>query len=68
MVNSLKFKPGYAYDDRAAILFYDQDVHKLVALSSDSNAYYVYLENFEIKGKAIHERVVVISFLACRKF
>jgi dipeptidase E len=53
-----KFKPGFACDDRAAILFHDQDVHSVVALNSDSNAYYVYLENDEVKERQLTKEVL----------
>jgi dipeptidase E len=53
-----KFKPGYACDDRAAILFHDQAVHKVIALNDESNAYYVYLEDGEIKEKQLMKQVL----------
>jgi dipeptidase E len=57
-IQTSKFKPGYACDDRAAILFHDQDVHTVVALNSDSNAYYVYLENAEVKERQLRKEVL----------
>jgi dipeptidase E len=51
-------KPGYACDDRAAILFHDQDVHKVIALNNDSNAYYVYLEDGEIKERQLTKEIL----------
>ena len=61
-IQTKQFRPGYACDDRAAILFYDQDVHKVVALNSDSNAYYVYLENGEVKERQLTKEVLSYLF------
>lgn len=57
-IKSKEFKPGYACDDRAAILFHDGEVHKVVALNDDSNAYYVSLENDEVKEKKLEKEVL----------
>lgn len=53
-----RFKSGYAVDDRAAILFHDQEVAKVIALNDESNAYYVYLENNEVKERKLEREVV----------
>lgn len=53
-----RFKPGYAVDDRAAILFHDQEVAKVVALNEESNAYYVSLESDEIKEQKLEKEVI----------
>jgi peptidase E len=57
-IKSKQFKPGYACDDRAAILFHDQDVHKVVALNQESNAYFVYLENNDVKETKLQKEIV----------
>jgi peptidase E len=57
-IKSGQFKPGFAVDDRAAILFNDQEVEKVVALNEESNAYYVYLENEEIKERKLDKEVI----------
>src|SRR5688572_6441181 len=57
-IQKKKFKAGYACDDRAAMLFHDQDVHKVVALNNESNAYYVYLENGEVKEKQLDKAIL----------
>ena len=57
-IREKKFKPGYACDDRAAILFHDRVVHKVIALNDDSNAYYVYLEDGEIKEDRLAKEVL----------
>lgn len=57
-IKSKQFSPGYACDDRAAILFHNQEVHKVVAMNDDSNAYYVYLENDEVREKKLEKEVI----------
>jgi dipeptidase E len=57
-IKSKEFNPGYACDDHAAILFHDQEVNKVVALDDESNAYYVYLENGEVKEKKLEKEVL----------
>jgi dipeptidase E len=57
-IKSKQFKPGYACDDRAAILFYDQDVHKVVALNEESNAYFVSLENDDVKETKLQKELI----------
>jgi len=57
-VKSQAFKPGYACDDRAGILFHDNEVHKVVALDEKSNAYYVYLENGEVKERVFEKEII----------
>jgi dipeptidase E len=57
-IKSKQFKAGYACDDRAAILFHDQEVHKVVAMNNDSNAYYVYLENDEVCEKKLEKELI----------
>lgn len=57
-IQTKKFKPGYACDDRAAILFHDQEVHKVVALNNESNAYYVFLEKDRVKEKQLTKVVL----------
>ena len=59
-IQTKKFKPGYAVDDRAAILFQDQEVHKVIALNAESNAYYVYLENDMVKEKKLEKEVLTM--------
>jgi dipeptidase E len=57
-IREKKLKPGYACDDRAAILFHDRTVHKVIALNDESNAYYVSLENGEIKEEQLTKEVL----------
>jgi len=57
-IQSKEFKPGYACDDRAAILFHDQEVHQVVALNEESNAYYVYLDKDEVKEKKFQKNLI----------
>jgi dipeptidase E len=57
-IQSGEFKPGYACDDRAAILFHDQDVHQVVALDQQSNAYYVYETNGEVVERKLEKTVI----------
>ncbi len=57
-IRSKEFKPGYACDDLAAILFHDNEVKKVVALNEESDAYYVYLENGEVKEKKFEKEVL----------
>lgn len=55
-----RFKAGYAVDDRAAILFHDQKVAKVIALDEESNAYHVSLENSEVKEHKLEKEVVML--------
>jgi peptidase E len=57
-IRSKEFKPGYACDDKAAILFHDNEVAKVVAMNEESNAYYVYLENGEVKENKLEKEVL----------
>ena len=57
-IQSRRFKPGYACDDRAAILFHDQEVHKVVAMNEESNAYFVYLENDKVMEKKLEKELI----------
>jgi dipeptidase E len=57
-IKSKVFKPGYACDDRAAILFHNHQVHKVIALNEESNAYYVYIENDEVQEKKFDKEIV----------
>jgi peptidase E len=58
LIRSGQFKPGYACDDRAAILFEDQEVKSVVAVNEQSNAYYVYTENGEVKEKVLPKTIL----------
>jgi dipeptidase E len=53
-----ELKPGYACDDRAAIYFEGNEVKKVLTLSSDSNAYYVSLENGQVVEKKLDKEVI----------
>ena len=53
-----EFKPGYACDDRAGILFTGQDVEQVVALTDTSNAYYVYLQDNAVVEKELAKTVL----------
>lgn len=57
-IRAKEFKPGYACDDRAAILFHDQEVHKVFALNETSNAYYVSLEDGEVKETLLNKELL----------
>lgn len=57
-IKSEEFKPGYACDDRAGILFHDNEVHHVVALNEHSNAYFVYLENGEVKERRLDKEIL----------
>lgn len=59
-IRSKEFKPGYACDDRAAILFHDQEAHQVVALDEESNAYYVYLDidKDEVKEEKLEKTII----------
>lgn len=46
--------PGYAVDDRAALLFTDGKVSKAVSLDSANNSYYVHVKD----GKVMEEKLV----------
>jgi len=53
-----EFKPGYACDDKAAILFNAQEVHEVVELDEGSNAYHVYLDNDDLIEKKLEKTVI----------
>jgi dipeptidase E len=55
LIKSGEFKSGYACDDRAAILFHDQEVERVVSLDDNSNAYYVYLEGNTVIEKKLEK-------------
>jgi peptidase E len=57
-IRSGEFKPGYACDDRAAILFHDQEVEHVVSLDDSSNAYYVHLENDNIVEEKLKKTLI----------
>lgn len=57
-IQSGEFKPGYACDDRAAILFHDQNVEQVISLDDTSNAYYVSLENGAITEKKLEKTII----------
>ena len=40
--------------------FQDQEVHKVIALNAESNAYYVYLENDMVKEKKLEKEVLTM--------
>jgi dipeptidase E len=52
------FKPGYACDDWAGIVFEDDHVRNVVAMRPESNAYYVYAEGGVIKEKVLEKEVL----------
>lgn len=56
-IRSKELKPGYACDDRAAILFHDNEVKKVVSLNEESNAYYVFLQNGEVIERKLEKEV-----------
>lgn len=60
-IQSGEFKPGYACDDRAAILFHGQKVEQVISLDEASDAYYVYLENDKIVERRLEKTVIVID-------
>jgi len=41
--------PGYAVDDKAALLFVNGEVAKILSLDSANNSYYVYRKDGEVK-------------------
>lgn len=57
-IKSQEFKPGYACDDRAGIVFHNDKVNNVVALDESSNAYYVYRENGEVKENKLDKVVL----------
>lgn len=57
-IKSGDFKPGYACDDRAAILFNDQEVEIVVSLDETSNAYYVYMQEDTVIEKKLKKIVL----------
>lgn len=57
-IQSGEFKAGYACDDRAAILFHDQQPQKVVSLDDASNAYYVHLEKDVIVEQRLEKTVI----------
>jgi dipeptidase E len=57
-IQSGEFKPGYACDDRAAILFHDQEVNHVVALDHQSNAYFVYETNGEVVEQRLEKTII----------
>lgn len=57
-IKSGSLKPGFAVDDRAAILFNDQQVEQVVALNEESNAYYIGLEGGEIFERRLEKTVI----------
>ena len=57
-IKSKKLKDGYACDDLAAIYFEGNEVRSVVAMKEESNAYYVYLENGEIKERKLEKQVL----------
>lgn len=50
---------GYPCDDRAAILFREHEVGKVVPLNNESNAYFVCLENCPIKERQLKKEVLL---------
>jgi peptidase E len=58
-IQSGEFKPGYAVDDKAAIYFEGNVVKKVVSLSPESNAYYVYIENGNVLERMLDKEVIV---------
>jgi peptidase E len=54
-IKSGEFKPGYACDDRAGILFNDQEVDRVVSLDENSNAYYVYVQDDAVIEKKLQK-------------
>jgi dipeptidase E len=57
-IQSKAFKPGYACDDQAGILFSDNTVEKVVALREESNAYYVYAENGTVQERVLEKEIL----------
>ncbi|HET9486893.1 MAG TPA: peptidase E [Chryseosolibacter sp.] len=57
-IKSKKFKNGYACDDLAGIYFEGNEVSKAVALREESNSYFVYLENGEVKERKLEKEVL----------
>jgi len=60
-IQSGEFKPGYACDDRAAILFHGKEVEQVVSLDDSSNAYYVYLENNKVVERKLEKILISID-------
>jgi len=57
-IRSGTFKPGYACDDHAGIVFEDNKVRNVVALKEESNAYYVYVDNGEVKERVLEKEII----------
>lgn len=53
-----ELKPGYACDDRAGILFHDNEPYQVISLNDESNAYYVSVENSKIKEVKLKKEVL----------
>jgi dipeptidase E len=53
-----ELKAGYACDDKAAIYFEDNEVKKVIAQNAESNAYYVFEENGEVKERILEKEVI----------
>lgn len=57
-IKSGEYKPGYAIDDRAGILFEDGKVKEVVSLDEGNNAYYVSLEGGEVQEEMLQKKVL----------
>lgn len=57
-IRSGKLSDGYACDDRAAIHFIDNKVHKAVSLDTESHAYYVHLRHGEIIEEKLTSEII----------
>ncbi|GMN09288.1 Type 1 glutamine amidotransferase-like domain-containing protein [Croceitalea sp. MTPC9] len=49
---------GYACDDRSAIHFIDEEVHKSISLDKDNHSYYVYLKDGQVVEEQIANEVI----------
>jgi dipeptidase E len=57
-IKSGKLLPGYAVDDKAALLFVNGKVSKALSLDSADNSYFVYLKDGEIKEDKLESEII----------
>jgi dipeptidase E len=57
-IKSKKLKNGYACDDSAGIYFEGDEPKNAFSLDEKSNAYYVYLDNGEVKEKRLEKELL----------
>jgi peptidase E len=51
-------KPGYACDDAVGIVFKDNQVSNVVSMREESNAYYVHVEDGDVKERILEKEVL----------